>query len=145
MFAHVHKGNRRVRLGKLTGSGIGHGKKKGLLMLLREGLVVELVAIDRLAACAITSCEVTTLNHELLDDSVEDGALVVEGFPRLSNALLTGAKSTEVLGSLGDKVGVEFHGDATSGLAADRDIEEDAGSSGGLALRRHCKDCKRGV
>lgn len=41
------------------------------------------------------------LAHELGDDTVESGALVAE-------ALLTGAKGTEVLSSLGNHVGVEL-------------------------------------
>jgi len=36
-----------------------------------EVLIIELGAVDRLSACAIAGREVTTLNHELLDDTVE--------------------------------------------------------------------------
>ena len=53
----------------------------------------------------IAASEVTTLQHELRDDSVERRALVAE-------ALLTGAESTEVLGSLGDYIVVEDEVDA---------------------------------
>jgi hypothetical protein len=107
-------------------------------MLYGEGLVVELVAVDRLAAGAIASSKVTTLDHELLDDAVEDGALVVQRLSGLSNALLARAESAEVLGRLGNKVGVELHGDTADGLAAERDVKVDAGSRGGVAFGRHC-------
>jgi hypothetical protein len=63
----------------------------GVLQL--EVLVGKLVAVDALAASAIALGEVTTLDHELLDDTVEVGALVAE-------ALLAGSKGTEVLGGL---------------------------------------------
>ena len=124
---------------KLTGTSIGHGQKERLLMLDRESLIVELVSVDGLASSAITSSKVTTLDHELLDDTMEDGALVVQRLSRLANTLLTSAESAEVLSSLGDKVGIELHGDAANGLAADCEVEEDAGSRGGVAFGGHCE------
>jgi len=66
----------------------------GVLQL--EVLVREFVAVDALAASAVALGEVTALDHELLDDTVEVGALVAE-------ALLAGSKGTEVLSSLREK------------------------------------------
>lgn len=63
----------------------------GVLQL--EVLIRELVAVDALAASAIALGEVTALDHELLDDTVEVGALIAV-------ALLAGSKGTEVLSSL---------------------------------------------
>jgi hypothetical protein len=54
----------------------------------------------------VATSEVTTLKHELRDDAVEGRASV-------SEALLAGAKSAEVLGSLRDNVVVEEEVDAT--------------------------------
>ena len=48
----------------------------------------------------VAAGEVTTLEHELGDDAVEAGALVVEGLAALSSALLAGAESAEVLSGL---------------------------------------------
>jgi hypothetical protein len=48
----------------------------------------------------VAAGEVTTLEHELGDDAVEVGALVVEGLAGLAGALLTSAESAEVLGRL---------------------------------------------
>jgi hypothetical protein len=48
----------------------------------------------------VATGEVTTLEHELGNDAVEAGALVVEGLAGLAGALLAGAESAEVLGSL---------------------------------------------
>jgi hypothetical protein len=53
----------------------------------------------------VSASEVTTLEHEVGDDTVEAGALV-------SESLLSGAEGTEVLGGLGDLVLEEVHDDA---------------------------------
>ena len=62
-------------------------------MLELEVLIGDLLAVDRLSASAVTVGEVSTLDHEALDDTVESRSLV-------SEALLAGRKSTEVLRSL---------------------------------------------
>ena len=50
-----------------------------------------------------TLTEVTTLDHEVLDDTVELGALVAETLGERRAILLdTSRESAEVLGSLGD-------------------------------------------
>lgn len=48
----------------------------------------------------VAAGEVTTLKHELGDDAVEVGALVVERLAGAASALLAGAESAEVLGGL---------------------------------------------
>lgn len=53
----------------------------------------------------VTAGEVTTLEHEVRDDTVERRALVAE-------TLLAGAESAEVLGGLGDLVIEEVEVDA---------------------------------
>ena len=59
------------------------------------------------ARCAtyVATGEVTTLEHELRDHTVELGVGVAE-------ALLTGAESTEVLGGLGDDIVEQLEVDA---------------------------------
>ena len=54
----------------------------------------------------VAACEVTALKHELRDHTMELRASVAE-------ALLTGAKSAEVLGSLGDDIVKELKVDPT--------------------------------
>jgi hypothetical protein len=54
----------------------------------------------------VSALEVTTLKHKLGDDAVELGASI-------SEALLAGAESSEVLSSLGDDVIVESEVDTT--------------------------------
>lgn len=66
-----------------------HTQKALACVLKLEVLIRELIAVDGLPASAVTIGEVTALNHELLDNTVEPGALV-------SEALLTSSKSTSV-------------------------------------------------
>lgn len=71
------------------------------------------------SGCAyIASGEVSSLNHELLDDAVEGRALVAE-------ALLAGSKGTEVLSGLGNGLAVETNRDAAELLIAVGDVEVD--------------------
>lgn len=110
-------------------------------MLELEILVLELLAVDALAAGAVAVGKVTALDHELLDDAVELGALVVEGLAALAEALLAGAEGAEVLGRLGHHVVVQLHYDAPSLPVADVDLEEDAAAArgGGVCLfGGHC-------
>ena len=62
-------------------------------MLQLKILILKLFAVDTFTTGAIAHSEVPTLNHELLDHTVEAGALVAK-------ALLAGSKGTEVLSGL---------------------------------------------
>jgi hypothetical protein len=97
----------------------------------------------RLATGAVALGEVTALDHELLDDTVEGGALVAE-------ALLAGGQSAEVLGRLGDGLAVQAHDNAPDGLIAVLDVEVDLvgdlgalGSHGGLGEHQASADHQR--
>jgi len=70
-----------------------------------EVLIGELGTVDRLAASSISFREITSLDHEVLDDTVESRAFVTE-------SLLASSESTEVLSGLGDGLAVETDGDA---------------------------------
>jgi hypothetical protein len=101
-----------------SGSSVGHGEDTGASVLEVEVLVLELLAVDGLTTGAlpivspvygnvrgwsmtyVAAGEVTTLEHELGDDTVEGGALEVEGLARAAGTLLTSAESAEVLGGL---------------------------------------------
>ena len=78
-------------------------------MLQLEVLVGEGLAVDRLATSAVVSGEVTTLEHELGDHTVEGRAGVAE-------ALLAGAQSAEILSCFGNVIAEELHDDTASGL-----------------------------
>jgi len=81
-------------------SRVGHGEQVLFVVGELEVLVCELLAVDGLAAGTVASCEVTALEHEAGDDSVEGAAFEAEAF-------LAGAEGTEVLGGLRDDVVVE--------------------------------------
>ena len=125
---------------------VGHAQETLASVLELEVLIRELGAVDGLAAGAIAAGEVTrkelagppvwtkadipSLDHELLNDAVEGGALVAE-------ALLAGSKGTEVLSSLGNGLAVETDSDAAELLIAVGDVEVDLVSSA-CSLRSSC-------
>ena len=84
----------------------------------------------RLPAGAVALGEVTTLNHELLDDAVE-------GRPLVAKALLAGGESAEVLGRLRDGLAVKAHDDAAQGLVTMGDVEVDLVGDLGTLGRLH--------
>jgi hypothetical protein len=120
-----------------VGAGVSHGEQTGLAVLQLEVLVGELLTVDGLATSAVATGEVTTLKHEVRDDSVERRALVAE-------TLLASAESTEVLGGLGDDIVEEVEVNAAGLLlnssgslatlhdgALPLDLEENLGHIGG--------------
>jgi hypothetical protein len=74
----------------------------------------------RLSASAVVVGEVTTLNHEVLDDTVEDSALV-------SVTLAADRQDAEVLSGLWDSLAVETNDDTTERLIAMLNVEVDLG------------------
>ena len=90
--ASHHSGDEELRAVGVRTS-VGHREQTRLVVLELEVLVSELGAVDRLAARAVASGEVTTLEHKVRDHTVEVRAGVAE-------ALLASAESTEVSGSL---------------------------------------------
>lgn len=95
---------------------VGHRQQTWLGVLLGEVLVWELTAVDGLAADTSTVGEVTTLQHEVWDHSVEWAAGVAE-------ALLAGTESSEVLGGLWHNVVVQREHNAAQWLAVNLDVE----------------------
>jgi hypothetical protein len=66
------------------------------------------------------------LDHKVGNDSVEDGALVVEGLARGAGSLLASAKGSEVVDGLGNRVTKETEDHTASfSRAFDLNIEED--------------------
>jgi hypothetical protein len=90
-------------------------------VLLLEVLVGKLLAVDGLAARAVATGEVTALEHELGDDTVELGA-------RIAEALLASAEGTEVLDGAGNDLVVELKVDA-AGLVCEGRSAIDSGLS----------------
>lgn len=76
---------------KPTRSSICHTEQERLLVQPLKVLILKLLPVDALAPGAIALCEVSTLDHEALDDAVEAGALVVQRLASLTHTLLAGA------------------------------------------------------
>lgn len=81
--------------------------------------------------------EVTTLDHEVLDDTVEGGTLVAE-------TLLASGQGAEVLSGLGGGLAIQANDDAAQGLIAVLDVKVDLVSDlgaldglGGRAEEQH--------
>jgi len=88
-----------------VGASVGHGEEEWLLVLELEVLIWELLAVDGLSTSAVTTGEVTTLQHEIRDHTVELGAGVAK-------ARLTSAELLEVIDGLGDDIIEELEVDA---------------------------------
>jgi len=117
-----------------VGSSVSHGEDAGAGVLQDEVLIGKLLAIDGLATSSIVVGEVSTLTHEVGDDTVEGGVLEAD-------ALLPGAQGTEVLSSLGHNIGTKLHDDPAEGLAVGGHIEKHSwpahdGYSSRLARKR---------
>jgi len=102
-----------------VGSGVGHGQSTWSLMLEGEVLILELLAVNRLAASAVVVGEVAALAHEVGNDSMERRTLEAE-------TLIAGAQGAEVLRRLRSHVRTQFHHDAANGLSVDCHIEVDS-------------------
>jgi hypothetical protein len=72
-----------------VGSCVRHGQHSGTTMPPYEVFIWELNSIYRFSPCSIPLGEVSTLAHELWDDTVECGAFIVEISPTLANPFLT--------------------------------------------------------
>lgn len=65
-----HRSDKELRAIGILAS-IGHAEQALLCVLQFEVLVRELVSIYRLATCTISFCEISSLDHERLDDTVK--------------------------------------------------------------------------
>ena len=97
-------------------------------MFAREVLVRELFAIDAFSASAVEIGEVAALNHELRDDSVENGV----GEPE---ALFHSAELTEVFGGLGNHITEQADFESFWLFVANLDLNGQAGGDGFILER----------
>lgn len=99
-----------------VGSGVGHGEAEGFVLEL-EVFVVELVAPDGSASSTISSCEITALDHEVGDDSMEGAALELQSLSAVSPLAL--AQLSEVFNGLWDGRAEEVDDDVSGSCASD--------------------------
>ena len=97
-----------------VGASVGHGEDAGAGVLVDEVFVTELLAVNGLATSAVALGEVTTLEHELGNDPVEDAALEVQRLALLAHTLLAGAERAEVLSSVGHRVSEQLQAEISS-------------------------------
>ncbi len=139
------RSHRKRRAIATNGTSVGHVKEKRHFVLLLEIFVSKLLAIDGLTAGAVSAGEVTTLEHELGDDAVEGGALVVERLARLSDTLFTRAECAEVLSGLRNLLTEQAEHNTTSGLTVDLNVKEHlVGDLHLLLLQAHRHEHKHG-
>jgi hypothetical protein len=87
---------------------VGHGEETRSGVLEGEVLIREVTSVDALATTTIPTCDITTLAHKVLDDTMEGIALVVEGLSALTKSLLTRAKRSKVLRCFGNLIFVQL-------------------------------------
>ena len=63
-------------------------------MIMLEVLVAESVSVDRLASSSVSAREVSSLDHEVLDNTMERASLEVQRLSAFTLSLLTRAKSS---------------------------------------------------
>mmetsp|Transcript_25912 Transcript_25912/g.41618 ORF Transcript_25912/g.41618 Transcript_25912/m.41618 type:complete len:217 (-) Transcript_25912:70-720(-) len=86
---------------------ICHRQLSRTCVLEHEVFVCKFLTINGLPTCAITLCKVSTLNHEVLDDTVEFASFVTKTF-------LSSGKSAKVFCGFGHSFAIQAHHDAAS-------------------------------
>ena len=100
---------------KHTLSSVGHGEGSSLVLDL-EVLVLKLGAVDRLSSGAVVVGEVSSLDHEVLDDTVEGRSLVSESLAALGKLKEVGRRLRHI-------VSEEANDDTASGLVTNGHVE----------------------
>lgn len=85
-------------------------------MLKVEIFVVELASVDRDASSAVSTGEITALNHEVRNDSVESASFKLQGLSVLD--YVSSAKGCEVFRGLWDSLSEEINDDISRGDAS---------------------------
>ena len=107
-----------------VGSSVGHREDTSTRVLVYEVLIGESLSVDGGSTSSVSGGEITSLSHELRNDSVESASLEVESLTLWGAALLTCAESSEVLRGLWS-VSCEVHSDSAGSLTTNGNVEED--------------------
>jgi len=112
---------------------VGHGQPAGTVMLELEVFVSEAFAINGASTSTISTGEISSLDHEILDNAMEFGSLVPFTCGLLSQLV-------KVIHSPGNSLAKESNFDIANGLSSNLQAEGDSvghlGSGGlGLGLR----------
>ena len=87
-----------------AGPCIRHREQEWAVVLQLEVLVFELLAIDGLSTGPVACREVSTLDHEAFDNTMEARTLVAQFVAGIAFSFLARAKSAEVLRRFGDNI-----------------------------------------
>ena len=89
-----------------------------------EILIIEFGTIDRLSSSSIMICEISTLDHEIRDDSVESTSFIVQRFTVLSYAIFPCAESSEVFYSFWNHFTVKSEDNTACSFSIDGNVKE---------------------
>mmetsp|Transcript_19045 Transcript_19045/g.34346 ORF Transcript_19045/g.34346 Transcript_19045/m.34346 type:complete len:308 (+) Transcript_19045:1256-2179(+) len=103
---------------------IGHREQTPLGMLDFEVFVRKFLAVNTLSTSSIGIGEISTLNHEVFNNAVENRSLVMQWLSRNSIPHLTSTQGSEVIGSFRCNVSIKLHDDPAKVLVALLHIEE---------------------
>jgi hypothetical protein len=121
-----------------VGTGVSHGEDTRASVLESEVLVGKFLAVDGLATGAVAAGEVTTLAHEIVNDTMERRALEVQRLAGLPLTLFASAEGAEIFRGLRDDIRAKGHLNAASGGAADGHVEENLWIFDKIVIR-NCK------
>ena len=97
-------------------SAISHAQPVGLVMLVGEVLVLEVVAVDAFSSCTVSLSNIPCLYHEPWDNPMKNIPLVVQILATQPFSLFASTKTPEVLCGLGDVI-KKFEFDSSDGFA----------------------------
>ena len=117
-------------VGVLTG--VSHGQKTWLAVLQSEVLVGKTLTIDGLTTSTVASGEVTTLDHEVRNDTVENRVQVAHLWVSGNGQLV------EVLNSLWNNLTVQTHDNAANRLVAVGDVKVDLVGDNRVSSQNQC-------
>lgn len=115
-----------------VGTTVSHREETSLGVLSLEVLIGELRAINGFTTSTVFISEITTLDHEVLDETMEDTVLEVKGLALDAITLFTSTEGTEIVSSLGSNILEQFHFDSLGFFFTNLDIEENS-RVGGIA------------
>ena len=94
-------------------------------MDVHEVFIIKFFAIDALATGAVTSSEVSALQHELRDHAMKNASFIVKGDAGIGLSGFARTQLTKIIGCLGNIVPKQPHHDSANRLFIDGDVKKD--------------------
>ncbi len=99
-----------------SGACIGHTELPRLCMFDGKIFICKLFAVDAFPTSTVMIGKVSTLDHKVLNNSMEGAPLVMERFAQLAVTLFTRAQTSEVLGRPRGNILIQLHNDPAKGF-----------------------------